>query len=124
MKYKNKDNFNSDIPGLSKSVFFAQLNNYNIQLSEEDKIILSGVFSLDGPRGQHLMNYEKLDLVFEGQQQQLYSKSKYSLQNNFVVESLYTTEWERRIFTVIGRYAINCNLNFHGMFDMIRDDNM
>jgi hypothetical protein len=59
------------------------------------------------------MNYQKLDLVFEGVQQQLYSK-----------KSLYTSEWERRIFNVIGRLSINSNSEFHGMFSMIRDDNM
>ena len=121
MKYKSKEGYNNDIPGLSKSVFFCQLKSYGISISAVDKSILTGVFSLDGQRGVHMMDYVKLDLVFEGVIQQLYAKSKYlTSEITLFVDSLYTNEWERRIFRQIGDHLISQNETLHGMFNMIK----
>jgi hypothetical protein len=47
-------------------------------MSEQEKTILSGVFSMSGnARVKDMMDYEKLDLAFEGVQQQLYDQGKY-----------------------------------------------
>jgi hypothetical protein len=67
-----------------------------------------------------MMNYEKLDLIFEGVQQQLYSKRKFYFRNNLDLESLYTSEWERRVFNIIGRFTINQNENIYSMFKMLK----
>jgi hypothetical protein len=55
--------------GLSKSIFFQQLQKYGVTMSEQEKTILSGVFSMTGNcRVKEMMDYEKIDLAFEGVQ--------------------------------------------------------
>ena len=99
--------------GLSKSIFFQQLQKYGVSMSEQEKTILSGVFSMTGNvRVKEMMDYEKLDLAFEGVQQQLYDQ-----------DVLYTKEWERRVFKRLGRYLMTHNVTVYEMFDMIDSDN-
>ena len=71
-KYKNRaQEMSPDVQmGLSKSIFFQQLQKYGVTMSEQEKTILSGVFSMTGNvRVKEMMDYEKLDLAFEGVQQ-------------------------------------------------------
>jgi hypothetical protein len=63
-------------------------------------------------RVKDMMDYEKLDLAFEGVQQQLYDQ-----------DVLYTKEWERRVFKRLGRYLMTHNVTVYEMFDMIDSDN-
>ena len=112
--------------GLSKSIFFQQLQKYGVSMSEQEKTILSGVFSMTGNvRVKEMMDYEKLDLAFEGVQQQLYDQGKYksALVTCVCLDVLYTKEWERRVFKRLGRYLMTHNVTVYEMFDMIDSDN-
>ena len=75
--------------GLSKRLFFGQLAEYGVSLSEQDKALVCQVFGLEGARDK--LDYLKLDQAFEGEQQHLYA-----------LEQFYTVEWERRVFKKIG----------------------
>ena len=57
--------------GLSKRLFFAQLADYGVALSEQDKALICQVFGLGGAHDK--LDYLKLDQAFEGEQQQLYA---------------------------------------------------
>ena len=51
-----------EVPGLSKAVFFNQLSNYSVALTEQEKALISTVFGLPGDR-KHELDYSKLDNV-------------------------------------------------------------
>jgi len=57
--------------GLSKRLFFAQLAEYGVALSEQDKALICQVFGLETARDK--LDYLKLDQAFEGEQQHLYA---------------------------------------------------
>lgn len=61
--------------GLSKSLFFNKLAQYDIVLSEQDKSLICQVFEM--PRNLSKLDYNKLDLAFEGEQQNLYALKEY-----------------------------------------------
>jgi hypothetical protein len=77
--------------GLSKRLFFGQLAEYGVALSEQDKALICQVFCLEG--APEKLEYVKLDLAFEGEQQHLYALGEF-----------YTVEWQRRIFKKIGQF--------------------
>jgi Ca2+-binding EF-hand superfamily protein len=95
--------------GLSKRLFFGQLAEYGVALSEQEKALISQVFGLEAARDK--LDYLKLDQAFEGEQQQLYA-----------LEEFYTVEWERRIFKKIGEYLKRQNHSIQHCFDLIDDD--
>jgi len=98
------------IIGLSKSLLYKHLTKYGVQLNEDEKTLLNTVFGMKDDLGK--FDYEKLDIAFEGVQQQLYAK-----------ESVYTVEWERRVFKKIGEFLRKHNITIHKCFDLIDEDN-
>ena len=97
--------------GLSKSIFFAMLNQHGVHLDEHEKALITTVF---GMKNQHRdkLDYEKLDAAFEGVQQQLYEQEKQ-----------YTPQWERRMFKRIGNYLMANNMSIEECFRIIDTDN-
>jgi len=95
--------------GLSKRLFFGQLAEYGVALSEQEKALISQVFGLEAAHDK--LDYLKLDQAFEGEQQQLYA-----------LEEFYTVEWERRVFKKIGEYLKRHNLTIQACFALIDDD--
>jgi hypothetical protein len=95
--------------GLSKRLFFGQLSEYGVALSEQDKALICQVFALEGAPDK--LDYIKLDLAFEGEQQHLYALGEF-----------YTVEWQRRIFKKIGQYLKRENMSIEKCFDVIDDD--
>jgi hypothetical protein len=52
--------------GLGKSIFFNSLSEYGVSLTEQEKSIISSVYSMQGRNTSDMLDYEKLDLAFEG----------------------------------------------------------
>ena len=95
--------------GLSKRLFFGQLADYGVSLSEQDKALICQVFGIEGVHDK--LDYLKLDQAFEGEQQHLYA-----------LEEFYTVEWERRVWKKIGEYLKRHNHTIQHCFDLIDDD--
>jgi len=68
LKYKTKsqDNSSNVEMGLGKSIFFNSLSEYGVSLTEQEKSIISSVYSMQGRNTSDMLDYEKLDLAFEG----------------------------------------------------------
>jgi len=95
--------------GLSKRLFFGQLQTYGVPLSEQEKALICQVFSLEDAPDK--LDYLKLDQALEGEQQHMYALGKF-----------YTVEWERRIFKKIGDYLKRHDITIADCFDLIDND--
>ncbi len=71
LKQRIKKQTRGQIVGLSKRLFYAHLNKYGVQLNEDEKTLLNTVFGMHDEMDK--FDYEKIDIAFEGVQQQLYA---------------------------------------------------